>query len=146
MTDKEYLFKELKDLLSACEVLKYSFEKTKPLLKKEDYSPDEANDIESFTSRFARISDMLVQKTLRMIYEIELDKVDSVRDRIMKAEKMDLNKSASDLIEIRKLRNEIAHDYAGKRFEELFKLASVYCETIFDIVERIENYILKKYL
>ncbi|TAF47006.1 MAG: hypothetical protein EAZ64_01055 [Sphingobacteriales bacterium] len=64
----------------------------------------------------------------------------------MKAEKMELIESAAKLIEIRRLRNEIAHDYAGKRIVEIFKLASSHCETLFDTVDRIEKYIKRKFL
>lgn len=146
MSDIEYLFKELEDLLNATKVLRFSYEKTELYVNKEEFTPNEENDIEAFTSRFARLSDMIVQKTLRLIYAIEDEKVETVRDRIMKAEKMELIESAAKLIEIRRLRNEIAHDYAGKRLEEIFKLASSHCETLFDTVDRIEKYIKRKFL
>lgn len=146
MSDIEYLFKELEDLLNATKVLRFSYEKTELYINNEEFTPNEENDIEAFTSRFARLSDMIVQKTLRLIYAIEDEKVETVRDRIMKAEKMELIESAAKLIEIRRLRNEIAHDYAGKRIVEIFKLASSHCETLFDTVDRIEKYIKRKFL
>lgn len=50
-------------------------------------SLDEQEKFEALTSRFARLSDLIIQKTIRLIGQIELEDAGSVLDRINKAEK-----------------------------------------------------------
>ncbi len=146
MTDKEYLFKELKDLQGACEALKYSFEKCKKIDIKIEYTDEELSDIEAFTSRFVRISDIIIQKTLKILEKFDLEETLTVRDRIYLAEKKELIDSAEELIKIRELRNRIAHEYILSAAKHILEDTLKYTLVIFKCVNNIENYITKKYL
>lgn len=66
---------------------------------------------ETLTARFARMSDILIQKIFRLVDELDLETAGTVRDRINRAEKKGLIDSARDFVVIRELRNAIAHEY-----------------------------------
>ena len=59
------------------------------------------------SARFARVSDILVQKIFRLIDILDLEDSGTVLDRINRAEKKDLVGSAREFIEIRELRNRV---------------------------------------
>ncbi len=76
---------------------------------------------EALTSRFARLSDLIIQKIFRFFDTINLEPVGTVRDRINRAEKVGAIDSADEFIEIRILRNEIADEYKSETIYEIFK-------------------------
>jgi hypothetical protein len=75
--------------------------------------------LESLTSRFARLSDLLIQRMFRLIDEIELNGDSTILDRIYRAEKRGWA-NAANLIQIRELRNLIAHEYAFESMREIY--------------------------
>ena len=85
----ELLRDELSSLERALEVLQYSYDTCNGIGIKEDYTFDEMDRFEAFTSRFARLSDLLIQKIFRLIDQIDLEDSETVRDRINNAEKKD---------------------------------------------------------
>jgi hypothetical protein len=75
--------------------------------------------LESLTSRFARLSDLLIQRMFRLIDEIELNGDSTILDRIYRAEKRGWA-NAANLIQIRELRNLIAHEYESESMHEIY--------------------------
>ncbi len=75
--------------------------------------------LESLTSRFARLSDLLIQRGFRLIDEIELVGNSTLLDRIYRAEKRGWAQS-EHLIKIRELRNLISHEYASESMHEIY--------------------------
>ena len=82
--------------------------------------PDECDALEALTSRYARVSDMLVQKVYRAIDSVELEEGGSPLDVLNRAHKRDLIESVDDMREIREVRNEVAHEYAVEDLTGLF--------------------------
>lgn len=123
MTDQMQLLllKELKLLNDARDVLIYSFNKCAAIGIKEEYEPEELESFESFTGRFARLSDILIQKIFRLLDELDLDSQGTVRDRINRAEKKELIESSDIFVEIRIIRNDIAHEYLPEAIQDIFK-------------------------
>jgi hypothetical protein len=87
---------------------------------KETYSPEEFDAIETLTSRYARTSDILIQKVFRSIDKVELEERGSMLDVINRADKRALFESVDEIREIRDLRNKIAHEYSKEDLEALF--------------------------
>ena len=104
------LKEELATLESATEILQYSYEICKKIAVKEQPAFDEMDRFEAFTSRFARLNDIIIQKICRLIDRIDLEDIESVRDRINSAEKKGLLVSADIFTQIRIVRNDIAHE------------------------------------
>jgi len=137
------LQEELELLGKAADILKYSNDVCGKIGIKEDYTYDELDKFESFTGRFARLSDLLIQKIFRLIESIELESPGTVRDRINKAEKRGLIESADIFIEIRVLRNQIAHEYIQDEIKEMFEKVLGYTPQLLDCVERIQTHCRK---
>lgn len=140
---KLLLISELKLLNDANEVLTYSFNKCSNIGIKESYQPEELESFESFTGRFARLSDILIQKIFRLIDELDLDTQGTVRDRINRAEKKELIVSSDVFIEIRMIRNEIAHEYLPEAIHDMFGKVLVLTPNLLDAVVRTMEYCLK---
>lgn len=142
MTEQLYLIlqKELKLLDDATEVLRYSFDKCTRIGLKQAYQPEELESFESFTGRFARLSDILIQKIFRLIDEIDLETQGTIRDRINRAEKKELIDSSDTFVEIRMVRNDIAHEYLPEAIHETFAKVLELTPALLDSVERVNAY------
>ena len=147
MTDqlKLLLEKEMRILSDATDVLQYSFNKCSKIGIKGSYEPEELESFESFTGRFARLSDILIQKLFRLVDELDLESQGTVRDRINRAEKKELVVSADLFVEIRMVRNEIAHEYLPEAIHEIFGKVLQLTPALLDGVERTRKY-CEKYL
>jgi hypothetical protein len=137
------LHEELDLMNKAANILDYSFQKCTEIGIKEEYSYDELDRFESLTSRFARLSDILIQKLFRVIEQLELEPEGSIRDRINHAEKKEIIKSANNFVTIRVIRNQIAHEYIPEEIREIFKKVLKYVPDLLDSVKRVKNYCKK---
>jgi len=141
---QQLLVHELKVLEDARNVLVYSFDKCKAIGIKETYEPEELESFESYTGRFARLSDILIQKIFRLVDELDLDAQGTIRDRINRAEKKELIASSDVFIEIRMVRNDIAHEYLPEAIRDIFGKVLILTPDLLDGVERTITY-CKKY-
>ena len=134
----------LVDLEKARDVLFYSFAKCSKINTTEGLSDEEMESFEALTSRFSRLSDIIIQKVFRAIDILDLDDEGTVRDRINRAEKKGIIKSADDFIDIRILRNEIAHEYKAETIYSIFSKVSKLSPALLESVKTILTY-AKKY-
>lgn len=105
-----------------------------------EFSPDQLESVEAFTSRFARAVDLLVNKVLRALDRLELLPQGSLLDVINRAEKRLLVESAITLREMKEVRNIIAHDYTGERTSELLLYCSEQKLTLDEICDKTHAY------
>lgn len=138
--EKELLRLELNLLKDANKTLIYSYDSCSKIGIKENYTYEELDKFEALTSRFARVSDILIQKIFRLIDIIELELPGTVIDRINRMEKRGAL-DADKFKEIRRLRNEIAHEYIPTAIENIFKDVLRLTPFILDCVKNI----LEKY-
>lgn len=116
------------EIKKALKHLRYSYEKVKKIkLNQKEWSEAELGVLESFSSRFARSTDLLVSKYFRLI-ATEKDPAyrGSVIDLLNASEKWGLIESSKTWQRIRQLGNVAAHDYSAEDlsalFHELFEL------------------------
>lgn len=139
--NEEQLLKEELNLLeSANETLKYSNGECQRIGIKEKYTFEELDKFEALTSRFARTSDIVIQKIFRLIDILELEAPGSIIDRINRAEKRGLIHSAESFKDIRRIRNDIAHEYIPSAIEEIFKKVLKLTPDLIDTVRKIQEY------
>ncbi|HZX21874.1 MAG TPA: hypothetical protein VFF25_05740 [Clostridia bacterium] len=138
--EKQLLAEELELLEYANDMLTYSYNTCKSIGTREDYTFGELDKFEALTSRFARTSDMLIQKIFRLIDIIELERPGSVIDRINSAEKRGLISSSEAFKDIRYLRNDISHEYIPTAIEQMFEKVLELTPYIIDSVERVKKY------
>ena len=92
-------------------------------------------------SRFARLSDLLVQRVMRSVDDLELTPEGSLLDRIQRAEKRGWVQSAQDLVRIRELRNLVAHEYAAYRMAEIYAGIALLAPSLLAIVPNVRVYV-----
>ncbi len=138
--EKQLLITELKLLDHSNNMLTYSYNTCESIGIKREYTFEELDKFEALTSRFARTSDILIQKIFRLIDIIELERPGSVIDRINRAEKRGLILSSEVFKDIRYLRNDIAHEYIPTAIEEIFKNVLQLAPYLIDSVKRVNDY------
>ncbi|MFZ4860061.1 MAG: hypothetical protein ACOYL3_27170 [Desulfuromonadaceae bacterium] len=142
----EYLEELLGRLQKAVDTLNYSYIICKGIGIKEQYVAEEQDRFESLTAKFARLSDLIIKQSIKLIDILDLDEPpETVRDSINRAEKKGLIESGIRFVEIRKLRNRIAHEYAESEedISEIYKEVLQSTPLLFDSVSRIVNYCRK---
>ena len=132
-------------------VLHYSFQKVKPVIElletnngNAEISQEQAEMLEALTARFARLSDILIQKLFRATDALELTDEGSLIDRINRMEKRGIIKNAQEWLELRKLRNQIAHDYVLEDLIPLYQSVFHQCKILLSAVDAIVNYAAQK--
>lgn len=137
---------ELQELQKARDVLSYSYAKCAKFQIGPGLAHEPLESLEALTSRFARLSDIIVQRILRYVDTIDLEESGTVRDRINRAEKKELIESAEKFIKIRLLRNEIAHEYKAETIYDIFERVLELTPVLLDSVDRILYYTKEKIL
>lgn len=143
----ELLQNELAGLQLAAKHLEYSLDRCINLVGQKEMPPEQLERLESLSSRFARLADLLVQRIFRLIDEIELTGSGTVLDRIYRAEKRGWAE-ASVMIRIRELRNLIAHEYANDKMPEIYLAVTMLSPPLLIVVPKVivyANEIIRKY-
>jgi hypothetical protein len=122
--------------------LQVSVGRTQDLIPRlhEPLAPDELERLESLASRFARLADLLIQRVMRLVDELELVPGGSLLDRIHRAEKRGWSAQAGMLTRIRELRNLIAHEYAAERMVEIYQAVAELSPALIDSAERAQTH------
>ena len=110
------------------------------------WSADDFDAFEALTSRFARVSDILLQKFFRALDTVELSEGGTLLDVLLRAEKRGLVESADNFLEIRELRNEISHEYATDDLPALFEAVLHKAPELIIAVKRSIEYADTRYL
>lgn len=127
-------------------VLRYSSDRAAlvmPILH-QPLTPEQLEILEAMGARFARMSDMLIQKLFRAIDALELVDEGSMIDRLNRMEKRGIIAKADDWIEVRQIRNQIAHDYVLKDLLSLYQSIYRHCPFLFQAMVSMENYMKAK--
>lgn len=139
-----FLSEQLELARKAAAVLQHSYDRV------QNFSPlpaqlsnDALIDLDALTSRFARLSDILLQKVFRAIDAIELVDDGTLIDRMNRAEKRGVIDSAALWREIRLLRNQIAHEYVLTDQRELFERTIQFAPELLRTMERAQRYAQK---
>jgi ribosomal protein L7/L12 len=140
----ENLWENFNSFKEAVGILKHSYAKCQRIGLKEKLNLDEQESFESLTSRFARASDILIQKVFKTITALSLEEIKTLIDRLNYMEKINVIESAQTFKEIRRLRNTIAHEYVVDDLNELFKDVLEYSTVLVQTVDKVDNYMKMK--
>jgi len=122
-------------------ILQYSLDNCKVIGIKNEYNMSELSEFEALSSRFSRSSDILTQKVLKTLFIILQENAKFFIDRCNLSEKLNLVDSANDLYDIRKLRNEIAHEYCIVDITDIFEPLIEYSNLLLKIIDNSKEYI-----
>ena len=114
------------EFLDARQHLNFSTKSVSSILAEGEWTELELEKVEAFTSRFARVVDLLINRVLRAIDRFELNEPGTLLDTANRAVARNLISGVDWLRELKDIRNRIAHDYAGLQLPDLF----VYCQRV----------------
>ena len=121
--------------------LNYSYDKCKAIGEKNEYDLEEQESFEALTSRFARTSDILTQKVFKTLFILLQENIKTAIDAAYFLEKLDVVEKADDLLNIRELRNQIAHEYVESNLGDLFHDVLNYVPEMKKIIENANAHI-----
>jgi len=107
-------------LQGALKWLNRSYSQCKTIELDSKFSDDDFDKLENLTSRFARVTDILIHKMYRAIDIVELKQPGSLIDTINNAEKKQLIGSVEQARTLKDIRNEIAHEYILEDQQSIF--------------------------
>lgn len=128
-------------LQAVVSTLKLSVLKCKSIGIKETYSFEELESFDSLTSKFNRTSDIFTQKVLRTVWMLLHEPFVPFIDMMNKCEKMAILTSADQMIEIRDLRNQIAHEYLPDAICDLVPEAIELTTRLFKNIEECGSFL-----
>jgi uncharacterized protein with HEPN domain len=131
----------IKSLEKSIDALSYSYNKCSDIGEKKEYSLEEQEKFEALTSRFARTSDILTQKVLKTLFILIQENVKTIIDAANLLEKLEIIERADDLLNIRELRNQIAHEYQDTELNSLFMDVLKYVPELEKIVDGLKKYL-----
>jgi len=135
----EILKENLSSVKSSLDRLIYSFDKCSSIGVKNTYSDEEYEAFEAMTSRYARTTDMLINKVLRSLDTVEYIDGGTVIDAANNAEKRGIA-NARDLRKLKDLRNSIAHEYVTERIVRFFDKVFEMTPLLRTVIERLNEY------
>ena len=139
------LAETLRQLDDAARWLRRSLTRCRKAGAKPELSPADLDAFEALTSRYARVSDMILQKLFRGLDAFEMEDSGTLLDALNRAEKRGLIDSVNDFREIRELRNAIAHEYAEENLRPIFSAVLARAPDLLDIIRRSRAY-CRRYL
>jgi len=120
--------------------LAYSYEKCDAIGEKSEYDLEEQESFEALTSRFARTSDILTQKVLKTLFMVLQENIKTIIDAANFLEKLEIIDEAENLLNIREIRNQIAHEYVDSDITALFFDVLRYVPEMKKIIENVKIY------
>jgi hypothetical protein len=129
----------MKQLQEAAEHLKISLQRCNSL---DVHATKEGTliEFEALTSRFARVTDILVHKVYRAIDVAEFIEGGSLIDVINRADKRHLIDSVIEMRTLKDIRNDIAHEYISERIQLLHEEVLELTPKLLNLVGRAVEY------
>ncbi|MFA5817381.1 MAG: hypothetical protein WC865_17400 [Bacteroidales bacterium] len=139
LLEKEWIL-----LKQSADTLDLSFIKCKTIGIKEQYTFEEQESFDSLTSKFARTSDIYIQKVLRTAWSLLHEPSIPFIDLVNRCEKEGIIPSADELIEIRDLRNQIAHEYLPEVLRAMVPEIFQRTTALITAINSTERYLLRR--
>ena len=117
-----------------------SYGQTSTIKTKENFTDEEFDMLENLASRYARTTDMLVNKVLRSIDTVESEDIGTIIDTMNRAEKRGIVSSAKVLHTIKDLRNNIVHEYKIGEITKFFADVQKYTPVLLEIIKNVNEY------
>ena len=124
--------------------LQQSRDKTHLLLQQSEFSFEELKSIDSWTSKFSRTSDTYFHKVLRSIWMLLREDTVPLIDLLHRAEKLMIILFAEKLLQMRDIRNQIAHEYLPEAVPELASEVVVMTTLLQKNIEQTERFLRQR--
>ena len=120
--------------------LRYSYKKCSAIKEESAYDLEQQESFEALTSRFARTSDILTQKVFKTLFILLQENTKTIIDVANFLEKLEIVENSDDLLNIREIRNQIAHEYVESDIKALFHDVLRYVPLLEKIIDNVKNY------
>jgi len=141
----EILKENIKLLNLSADWVRHSYSQTEAIKINTNYAVEEFDKLENLTSRYARTTDMLVNKVLRSIDTVESEDIGTIIDIMNRAEKRGIVSSAELLHILKDLRNNIAHEYKIAEITKFFDDVKKYTPLLLEVIKNVNVY-CEKYI
>ena len=123
--------------------LKKSLQKVKNIENFEKLTEEQLEIIEALMNRYSRAVDILINKVLRSLDYLELEESSRKLDIVIRAEKRGFVRDYNILIEMKDLRNELAHEYLEERLRDRLEEVISKSRELVEIADKINRYVQK---
>ncbi len=140
---KNLLLQEFEDLKRAITLLKESIKKFNPYKVEKKYIPDELEYYDSLSFRFEKSVELILTffKGLELFLYSKVS--DTLRDRLLIMQKLNIIEAIDFWMEARLLRNKIAHTYVPEELKDIYNEIFEKSQVIFESIDTIEKYLTK---
>ena len=123
--------------------LKKSLQRVKSVENFEKLTEEQLEIIEALMNRYSRAVDILINKVLRSLDYLELEESSRKLDIVIRAEKRGFVRDYNILIEMKDLRNELAHEYLEERLRDRLEEVISKSRELVEIADEINRYVQK---
>jgi len=124
--------------------LKYSLHKAQTIELQPTMSEEEYEVLDSFSSRFMRMYEVLVNQVLRTILQVLAEGKDTWLDNMNQAEKLGFISFRQDMNAVRELRNMVAHEYLNEEWMLIYQRLIEKSPILFTSLDMIQKEIKKR--
>lgn len=141
LSSTEYLNQCVTQLNDACRWLQRSYDKCQSFDFSLPLSDDQYDDLENLSSRFARVTDILLNKVYRALDAAELMESGSLIDTVNRAVKRGVLESAEIARTVKDIRNEIVHEYTVEDLKQLQEEVIAYTKVLLQLAASVNDYV-----
>ncbi len=131
----------LADIEKAVDALTYSRDKCRSIDQLNENDLEVMESFEALAARFARASDLLTQKVLKSLFIILQEEAPTLIDRVNFLAKLKIIPSADTLLNIREIRNQIAHEYVTEDIKSLYQDIIDYTPALIETIKHLKLYV-----
>jgi hypothetical protein len=126
-------------LAQAIPSFRRSLQKCSTFERAANFSFEVEESFDALTSKFSRVADIFTQKVLKSLVLLTREDAPTFVDRMNLCEKLGVIPSASDLVEIRDLRNQIAHEYLAESLAEVYRDCLALSDKLMEAIEHADH-------
>ncbi|MFZ8846366.1 MAG: hypothetical protein ACO2O6_04125 [Candidatus Hydrothermia bacterium] len=137
---KELLLKNYENLKKTILLFETALKDVVQILNKENFSEQDLKSFDVFSFRFQKLVEMFLYFLRSLEIYLYGQSSDTLRDRLLRMEKLGIISDIETWFKIRILRNKIVHTYE-ENFIDLIKEVLNVSNQIFEDYKKLENYI-----
>lgn len=141
LSSTKYLNQCVTQLNDTCRWLQRSYDKCHSFDLSQALSDDQYDNLENLSSRFARVTDILLNKVYRALDAAELMESGSLIDTVNRAVKRGVLESAEIARTVKDICNEIVHEYTVEDLKQLQEEVIAYTKVLLQLVVKVNDYV-----
>jgi hypothetical protein len=140
---KEFILQNFKDLKKSASLLAGSVKKYKPYSTKAEYTPRQMEYYDALSFRYEKTVEVALYFFRSLESYLYSAESDTLRNRLLTMEKLGIVDSAEKWLEVRLLRNRVAHAYLPAELKVIYAKIVIFSGLILKDFSRAEAYVKK---